>query len=135
MMSLTNLDFIVGTKKLKIAFFVVDTISTTYNALLDRDWINQSLCVISTLHQQLAFWHEDGFMEIVEADPRPFLPFALCFEAKYYHDDLGPYTFFGVNQNGRPHGIIAQRLIEEGLASSLEDWNRPFVLNLQSSDV
>ncbi|CAL8175037.1 unnamed protein product [Prunus armeniaca] len=50
-----DVDVIVGTKKLKIAFFVVDTTSTTYNALLGRDWIHQSLCVPSTLHQQLAF--------------------------------------------------------------------------------
>ncbi|CAL2237829.1 unnamed protein product [Prunus armeniaca] len=74
-------------------------------------------------------------MVIVEADPRPFLPFALCFEARYYHDDLGPFIFFGINQNGRPHGVTAQRLIEEGLAGSLEDWNRPLALNLLSSDV
>ncbi|CAL8087072.1 unnamed protein product [Prunus armeniaca] len=112
-----------------------DTTSTTYNALLGRDWIHQSLCVSSTLHQQLALWYEEGFMKIVEADPRPFLPFVMCFEARYYHDDLGPFTFFGVNQNGRPHGVTAQRLIEDGLANSLGDWNRPFVLNLQNSDV
>ncbi|CAL9028991.1 unnamed protein product [Prunus brigantina] len=91
-----DVDVIVGSKELKIAFFVVDTTSTTYNALLGRDWIHQSL---------------------------------------YYHDDLGPFTFLGVNQNGRPHGVTAQRLIEDGLASSLEDWNRPFVLKLQNSDV
>ncbi|XP_016648309.1 PREDICTED: uncharacterized protein LOC103327103 [Prunus mume] len=53
-------------------------------------------------------------MEIIEADPRPFLPSAMCCEARYYHDDLGPFTFFGVNQNGRPHGVTTQRLIEEG---------------------
>ncbi|CAL8152232.1 unnamed protein product [Prunus armeniaca] len=76
-----DVDVIVGTKKLKIAFFVVDTTSTTYNALLDRDWIHQSLCVPSTLHQQLALSHEEGFMEIVEAGPWLFLPSALCFEA------------------------------------------------------
>ncbi|CAL8174732.1 unnamed protein product [Prunus armeniaca] len=128
-------DVIVGTKKLKIAFFVVDTTSTTYNALLGKNWIHQSLCVPSTLHQQLALWHEEGYMEIVEADPRPFLPFALCFKAMYYHDDLGPFTFFGVNQNGRPHGVTAQKLIEEGLVGSLEDWNRHFLLNLQNSNV
>ncbi|CAL8992752.1 unnamed protein product, partial [Prunus brigantina] len=129
-----DVDVIVGSKELKIAFFVVDTTSTTYNALLGRDWIHQSLCVPSTLHQQLALWNEEGYMEIVEADPRPFLPSAMCFEARYYHDDLGPFTFLGVNQNGRPHGVTAQRLIEDGLASSLEDWNRPFVLKLQNSD-
>ncbi|CAL9019579.1 unnamed protein product, partial [Prunus brigantina] len=118
-----DVDVIVGSKELKIAFFVVDTTSTTYNALLGRDWIHQSLCVPSTLHQQLALWNEEGYMEIVEADPRPFLPSAMCFEARYYHDDLGPFTFLGVNQNGRP---LLEILIEDGLASSLEDWNRPF---------
>ncbi|CAL2240397.1 unnamed protein product [Prunus armeniaca] len=107
----------------------------TYNALLGRDWIHQSLCVPSTLHQQLAIWNKEGYMEIVEADARPFLPSAICFEARYYHDDLGPFTFLGVNQKGRPHGVTAQRLIEDGLASSLKDWNRPLVLNLQNSDV
>ncbi|CAL8117103.1 unnamed protein product [Prunus armeniaca] len=55
--------------------------------------------------------------------------------AIYYHDDLSLFTFFGVNQNGRTHGVTAQKLIEEGLASSLEGWNRPCILNLQSSDV
>ncbi|CAL8993766.1 unnamed protein product [Prunus brigantina] len=83
----------------------------------------------------LALWNEEGYMEIVEGDPRPFLPSAMCFEARYYHDDLGPFTFLGVNQNGHPHGVTAQRLIEDGLTSSLEDWNRPFVLNFQNSDV
>ncbi|CAL8164900.1 unnamed protein product [Prunus armeniaca] len=130
-----DVDVLVGSKKLKVAFFVVDTTSTTYNALLGRDWIHQSLCVPSTLHQQLTLWNEKGYIEIVEADPRPFLPYAMCCEARYYHDDLGPFTFFGVNQNGRPHGVTAQRLIEEGLTNSLEDWNRPFVLNFRNSDV
>ncbi|XP_016647201.1 PREDICTED: uncharacterized protein LOC107880389 [Prunus mume] len=68
-----DVDVIVGNKKLKIAFFV-----------------------------QLALWNEEGYMEIVEANPRPFLPSAMCFKARYYHDDLGPFTFLGVNQNGRP---------------------------------
>ncbi|CAL2246974.1 unnamed protein product [Prunus armeniaca] len=35
-----DVDVIIGTKELKIAFFVVDTTSTTYNALLGRDWIH-----------------------------------------------------------------------------------------------
>ncbi|CAL9025004.1 unnamed protein product [Prunus brigantina] len=39
----------------------------------------------------------------------------MCFEARYYHDDLGPFTFLGVNQNGRPHGVTAQRLIEDAI--------------------
>ncbi|XP_021801683.1 uncharacterized protein LOC110745843 [Prunus avium] len=89
-----DVDVIVGTKELKVAFFVVDTTSTTYNALLNRDWIHQSLCVPSTLHQQLALWNEEGYMEIVEANPRPFLPSAMCFEARdcfawHYHEMPG----------------------------------------------
>ncbi|CAL2272263.1 unnamed protein product [Prunus armeniaca] len=66
-----------GRTAMKLAAKQLYTTSTTYNALLGRDWIHQSLCVSSTLHQQ------------------------------YYHDDLGPFTFFGVNQNGRPHGVTA----------------------------
>ncbi|CAL8117184.1 unnamed protein product [Prunus armeniaca] len=85
---------IVGTKKLKIAFLVEG---------LDQP---EFMCSFHST-QQLALWHEEGFMEIIEADPRPFLPSALCFEAKYYHDGLGPFTFFGVNQSGRPHGVTA----------------------------
>lgn len=49
-----DVNVIVRTKKLKIAFFVVDTTSTIYNALLVRGWIYQNLCVPPTLHQQLA---------------------------------------------------------------------------------
>ena len=39
-----------GSKKIMLAFFVVDNIST-YEALLGQDWIHQSLSVSSTLHQ------------------------------------------------------------------------------------
>ncbi|KAL6293561.1 hypothetical protein ACE6H2_001703 [Prunus campanulata] len=88
-----------------------------------------------TVTNFLVIWHEEGFMEIVGADPRPFLPSIMCFEARYYHDDLGPFTFFGVNQNGWPYGVTAQRLIEKGLANSMEDWSKPLVLNFQNSDV
>ncbi|CAL8087559.1 unnamed protein product [Prunus armeniaca] len=61
-------------------------------------------------------------------------PFVMK-RARYYHDDLSPFTFFRVNQNDHPNGVTAEKLIEESLASSLEDWNRPCVLNLHSYDV
>ncbi|CAL8089798.1 unnamed protein product [Prunus armeniaca] len=57
-----DVDVIIGTKKLKIAFFMVGKTSTTYNALHGRNWIHQSLCVPSTLHQLLALWHEEGII-------------------------------------------------------------------------
>ncbi|KAM2301037.1 hypothetical protein ACFX1S_031986 [Malus domestica] len=42
-----------GSKQIMLAFFVVDCTST-YGALLGRDWIHQSLAIPSTLHQQVA---------------------------------------------------------------------------------
>ncbi|KAM1140239.1 hypothetical protein ACFX19_041025 [Malus domestica] len=50
-----------GSKKIMLAFFVVDSTST-YRALLGKDWIHQNLFVPSTLHQQM-----------VKAESRPFL--------------------------------------------------------------
>lgn len=44
-------------KKIMLAFFAVDN-SSTYEALLGRDWIHQSMSVSSTLHQQIAIYHE-----------------------------------------------------------------------------
>ncbi|KAM2911521.1 hypothetical protein FF1_004269 [Malus domestica] len=46
-----------GSKQIMLAFFVVDCTST-YEALLGRDWIHQSLAIPSTLHQQVAVYHE-----------------------------------------------------------------------------
>ncbi|KAM2531101.1 hypothetical protein PS1_028885 [Malus domestica] len=48
-----------GSKQIMLAFFVVDCTST-YGALLGRDWIHQSLAIPSTLHQQVAVYHEAG---------------------------------------------------------------------------
>ncbi|KAM2605172.1 hypothetical protein TB2_033999 [Malus domestica] len=55
-----------GSKQIMLAFFVMDCTST-YRALLRRDWIHQSLAIPSTLHQQVAVYHEAG-MEEPEAD-------------------------------------------------------------------
>ncbi|KAM2872154.1 hypothetical protein FF1_019717 [Malus domestica] len=67
-----------GSKQIMLALFVVDCTST-YGALLGRDWIHQSLAIPSTLHQQAAVYHEAetrglGFWEMVEAKSRQFLP-------------------------------------------------------------
>ncbi|KAM2252277.1 hypothetical protein ACFX1S_006809 [Malus domestica] len=61
-----------GSKKIMLAFFVVDC-TATYGALLGKDWIHQGLAIPSTLHQQVAIYHEagaegPGFWEIVEAE-------------------------------------------------------------------
>ncbi|KAM1145387.1 hypothetical protein ACFX19_038042 [Malus domestica] len=51
------LEVYLGSKQM-LAFFVMDNTST-YVALLGRDWIHQSLSVPSTLHQQVAIYHEE----------------------------------------------------------------------------
>ncbi|KAM1453265.1 hypothetical protein ACFXTO_002898 [Malus domestica] len=61
-----------GSKQIMLAFFVVDCTSI-YGALLGRDWIHQSLAILSTLHQQVDVYHEagtggPGFWEMVEAE-------------------------------------------------------------------
>ncbi|CAL9005195.1 unnamed protein product, partial [Prunus brigantina] len=54
----------VGQKVRMTTFFVVET-TAHFNALLGRDWIHGSMCVPSSLHQFLQFWHDDGSVEIV----------------------------------------------------------------------
>lgn len=60
----------VGSQTTLSAFFVVDA-SSTYNALLGRDWIHSSWCAPSTLHQVLVFLN-GGKVKVVAADDKPF---------------------------------------------------------------
>ncbi|XP_070664494.1 uncharacterized protein [Malus domestica] len=81
-----------GSKQIMLAFFVVDCTST-YGALLGRDWIHQSLAIPSTLHQQVAVYHKAGtdglgFWEMVEAESQPFLPTANVAEASFYNPNV-----------------------------------------------
>ncbi|KAB2626102.1 S2-RNase [Pyrus ussuriensis x Pyrus communis] len=69
-------------------------VTSTYRALLGRDWIHQSLYVPSTLHQRMAVYHEEGetgpgFWEMVEAESRPFLPTTNIAEANFYDPSIG----------------------------------------------
>ncbi|KAM1285244.1 hypothetical protein ACFX2J_027833 [Malus domestica] len=100
-----------GSKKIMLAFFVVDCTST-YGALLGRDWIHQSLAIPSTLHQQVAVYHEagiegPGFWEIVEAETRPFLPSANVAEASFYNPNVGILKCSGADKNGHPTKVTA----------------------------
>ncbi|KAM1748708.1 hypothetical protein ACFX12_009665 [Malus domestica] len=82
-----------GSKQIMLAFFMVDS-SSTYGALLGRDWIHQSLSVPSTLHQQIAIYHEaktrePRFWEMVKAKSRLFLLTANVAEASFYNPSVG----------------------------------------------
>ncbi|KAM2215001.1 hypothetical protein ACFXTI_021662 [Malus domestica] len=90
-----------GSKQIMLAFFVVDCTST-YGALLGRDWVHQSLAIPSTLHQQVAVYHEAGaeglgFWEMIEAESRPFLPTTSVAEASFYNPNVGILKYSGVD--------------------------------------
>ncbi|KAM1405500.1 hypothetical protein ACFX2F_000328 [Malus domestica] len=84
------LDVDLGSKQIMLAFFVVDCTST-YGALLGRDWIHQSLAIPFTLHQQVAVYHEAGILKCSGAD-----------------------------ENGRPTKVTAQKLLEQGMLLTRE---------------
>ncbi|KAM2985813.1 hypothetical protein FF2_006165 [Malus domestica] len=114
-----------GSKKIMLAFFVVDCTST-YGALLGRDWIHQSLAIPSTLHQQVAVYHEasiegSSFWELVEAESRPFLPSANVAEANFYNPNVGILKCLGADENGRPTKVTARKLLEQGMLLTKEE--------------
>ncbi|KAM2945415.1 hypothetical protein COP2_028335 [Malus domestica] len=86
-----------GSKQIMLAFFVVDCTST-YGALLGRDWIHQSLDIPSTLHQQVAVYHEASAEGL------------------------------GADENGRPTEVMAQKLLEQGMLLTREEWVRPCII-------
>ena len=81
-------ELIVGTKTSTTVFFVVDA-KPGYSLLLGRDWIHSNMCVPWTLHQQLMFWNE-GKVEVVPADQKPFSIDVKVAEAMYYTLNSSP---------------------------------------------
>lgn len=63
-------------------FFIVDA-KLGYSLILGRDWIHSNMFVPSTLHQQLMFWN-NGKVEVVSANQRPFSAAVNVIEAMYY---------------------------------------------------
>ncbi|KAM1999466.1 hypothetical protein COP2_006861 [Malus domestica] len=121
-----------GFKQIMLAFFVVDSTST-YGALLGRDWIHQSLAIPSTLHQQVAVYHEasaeePGFWEMVEAESRPFLPTTNIAEVSFYNPNVGILKCLGADENGHPTKVTAQKLLEQGMLLTREEWDRPCIV-------
>jgi hypothetical protein len=52
------MDLIVGNKTVLTAFFIVSS-KSTYNVLLERDWIHAHCCIPSMMHQCLIQWDGD----------------------------------------------------------------------------
>lgn len=110
------LEIDLGSKKIMPAFFVVDN-SSTYGALLGRDWIHQSPYMPSALHQQVAVYHKakvekSGFWEIMEAESQPFLPIANIAETSFYNPNIEILQCLRADEYGRPTKVTALKLIK-----------------------
>ncbi|KAM1337648.1 hypothetical protein ACFX15_041094 [Malus domestica] len=92
-----------------LAFFVVDCTST-YGALLGRDWIHQSLAIPSTLHQQM-----------VEAESRSFLPTTNVAETSFYNPNVGILKCSGADENGCPTKVGASTSQHESKEESCRE--------------
>ena len=81
-LGILHIDITVGSKTSLSAFFVINS-TTTYNALLGRDWIHANWCVSSSLHQFLLFWKGDE-VEGIWVDKQPFIITSDSMDASYY---------------------------------------------------
>ncbi|OMO95998.1 reverse transcriptase [Corchorus capsularis] len=120
----TNLT--VGSRTTISAFFVVDS-SSSYNALLGRDWIHSNWCVPSSLHQLLSFWNGNE-LEVVHADRRPFKVESNVVEVRYYGETIGTTRFLGQDKYGRPIPmpmVSTSQDLKDGLKRAMEDLVRP----------
>ena len=75
--------------------------TASYKVLLGRDWIHANMCVPSSLHQCLLFWHNDK-VEMVRADGNPFKAEVHYVDACYYHEDIQPISFGGLDRESQP---------------------------------
>jgi hypothetical protein len=69
-----SMEFIVGSKSLATAFFVIE-VQDNYSVILDHDYIHANRCVPSTLHQFLIQCINDK-IEVVHADASAYIALA-----------------------------------------------------------
>ncbi|BFG25203.1 hypothetical protein CerSpe_114770 [Prunus speciosa] len=118
-------EFEVGSKNLMVSYLVVD-ITSSYHALMGRDWIHQSMSIPSSLQQELLMWDEElEDYEMIKADPKPFLPSANSVDARFYNEDIAPLTIPELVKYGHSPIVMAQKFIQQGLVFSAEERERP----------
>ena len=88
----------------------------------------------SILHQQVTVYHEEGamrlgFWEMVEVESRSFLPTANMAEANFYNPSIEILQCLGADKNGSPTKVTAQKLLEQGLFLTMEEWDRPHIIS------
>ncbi|KAI5334155.1 hypothetical protein L3X38_024288 [Prunus dulcis] len=113
-------EFEISSKNLMVSYLVVDSTSS-YHALMGRDWIHQNMSIASSLQQELLIWDEEiEDYEIIKADPKPFLPPANNFDARCYNEDIAHLTILELIKNGHSLVVMAQKFLRRmGKASNL----------------
>ncbi|KAM2778989.1 hypothetical protein COP1_014306 [Malus domestica] len=65
---------------------------------------------------------------MVEAESRPFLPTTNVAEASFYNLSIGILQCLGADENGRLTKVTAQKLLEQELFFTNEEWDRPYIV-------
>ncbi|KAL3534640.1 hypothetical protein ACH5RR_003101 [Cinchona calisaya] len=73
-----SINVAMGSQETPTSFFVVETSSSSYSALLDRDWIHVAKCIPSFLYQMFFFFNENK-AHVVKADPKAFNGRSTCY--------------------------------------------------------
>ena len=92
------------------------------------------MCVPSSLHQVLIFWHGDK-IEVIPADNNPFQASTNVVEARFYEDDIGYFTFSGRDSKGRPTQVTAHKIVNLGSEDVLQDAERPTLVDLFKDNI
>ncbi|KAM2621505.1 hypothetical protein TB2_026248 [Malus domestica] len=65
---------------------------------------------------------------MVEAESQPFLPTTNIAEASFYNPNVGILKCLGADENGCPTKVTAQKLLEQGMLLTGEEWERPCII-------
>ncbi|KAL3498427.1 hypothetical protein ACH5RR_041159 [Cinchona calisaya] len=97
-------DITVESQVTLIAFFVIEIISSSCNALLGRDWIHAASYIPTSLYQMLLIWNGDE-AEVVKADPKSFMVRVNIVEAVYCHSNISQYRIIKARVYGKPEVV------------------------------
>jgi hypothetical protein len=63
-MGVLQVNLTIRSRTSSITFFMVEA-RTSYNVLLERDWIHANMCIPLSLHKSLMFWLPYRLTEII----------------------------------------------------------------------
>ncbi|RYR48006.1 hypothetical protein Ahy_A07g033996 [Arachis hypogaea] len=91
--------------------FIVVSSKASYNPLLGRNWIHRVGAILSTVHQSVLLWTNEGKAEVINDDSSLYVE-QLHVDFKVYNDKLKPLNVDRVLNSYNCEGCF---LISEGL--------------------